>query len=59
MYFVGVSEGFVTMDADSKAEVVAVAAPFFPYWTQEIYELTPWSEAKDSILGSVRQLVST
>lgn len=59
MYVVDATQGFGTMDAESKSEVLAVVAPFFPFFTQDIYELSPWSEAKESILGAVRQLIAT
>ncbi len=58
LYFISATEGYVCVEADTKAAAVAVAAAFFPNWTQEIQELVPWEQAKDAILGAVRQTAS-
>ena len=58
LYFISASEGYVCVDADNKSAAVAVAAAFFPNWTQEIQELVPWEQAKDVILSAVRQAAS-
>ena len=57
-HFVSNTEGYVLVDADSKSAALAVAAPFFPNWTNEIDELVPWEQAKEAILGAVRQAAS-
>ena len=57
-HFVSSTEGYVLVDADSKSAALAVAARFFPNWTNEIDELVPWEQAKEAILGAVRQAAS-
>ena len=54
LFFISATEGYVCVDADTKSAAVAVAAAFFPNWTQEIQELVPWEKAKEAILGAVR-----
>jgi hypothetical protein len=56
--FISSTEGYVLVDADSKSAALAVAAQFFPNWTNEIDELVPWDEAKEAILGAFRQASS-
>ncbi len=56
--FVSSTEGYVLVDADSKSAALAVTARFFPNWTNEIDELVPWEQAKEAILGAVRQAAS-
>ena len=56
--FISASEGYVFVDSDSKTAAIAVAASFFPNWTQEIQELVPWEQAKEAILGAVREAAS-
>ncbi len=53
-HFVSNTEGYVLVEADSKSAALAVAAPFFPNWTNEIDELVPWNDAKEAILGALR-----
>ncbi len=53
--FISASEGYVTVDGDSQSAAIAVAAAFFPNWSREIIELVPWEQAKEAILGAVRQ----
>ncbi len=57
-HFVSSTEGYVLVDADSKSAALAVTARFFPNWTNEIDELVPWEQAKEAILGAVRQAAS-
>lgn len=52
--FVNTTEGYVLVEADSKSAALAVAAQFFPNWTNEIDELVPWNDAKEAILGALR-----
>ena len=52
--FISNTEGYVLVEADSKSAALAVAAPFFPNWTNEIDELVPWNDAKEAILGALR-----
>ncbi len=47
-------EGYATLEAASKAVAIQVAAAFFPFFTQTIEELVPWSEASAAILAGVR-----
>ena len=56
--YISNTEGYVRVDADSKSAAIAVAAPFFPNWSVEIDELVPWAQAKEAILGAVRQAAS-
>ncbi len=57
-HFISSTEGYVLVDADSKSAALAVTARFFPNWTNEIDELVPWEQAKEAILGAVRQAAS-
>ena len=56
--FVSATDGYALVEADSKSAAIAVAAQFFPNWTNEIEELVPWEQAKEAILGAVRQAAS-
>ena len=48
-------DGYGIFEADSKAMVLGMVEPFFPYYTQEILEIVPWDAAKQAILASARQ----
>ena len=47
-------EGYATLEAASKAAAIQVAAAFFPFFTQTIEEVVPWTEAAAAILAGVR-----
>ena len=47
-------EGYATLEAASQAVAIQVAAAFFPFFTQTIEELVPWSEASAAILAGGR-----
>ena len=46
-------EGYATLESASKAAPIQVAAAFFPFFTQTIEEVVPWTEAA-AILAGVR-----
>ena len=48
------TEGYATLNADSKAGVIEVTAAFFPLFNQTIEELVPWAEATAAILTGAR-----
>ena len=59
IYMVSASEGYCRLESDSKMAALAVAATFFPLFTQEIQELVPWEEAKDVMLEAIRQMAGS
>ena len=48
------SEGYATLEADSKAGAIEVTAAFFPSFSQSIEEVVPWAEASAAILAGAR-----
>ena len=51
-------EGFAIFEADSKAAVIGMVSPFFPYYSPEVREIVPWEAGKQSMLESARQAAS-
>jgi len=53
-----VQDGYAIIEADSKDRVLGMMQPFFPYYSQDIYEVVPWENGKQAILASARQAAS-
>ena len=51
-------QGYGLFEADSKAEVLGMVQPFFPYYEQDIREIVPWDKGKEAILNSARRAAS-
>ena len=51
-------QGFAIFEADSKAAVLGLTEPFFPFYLQEVREIVPWADANEAILASARQAAS-
>ena len=49
------TEGYVLVEADSKAEVIGVCARFWPFFHNDIMEIVPTAEAGAAILAGVKQ----
>ena len=45
------TEGYVLLEADTKAEVIGVCARFWPYFHNDIMEIVPTAEAGPAILA--------
>ena len=45
------SEGYVLLEADTKAEVIGICAQFWPYFHNDIMEIVPTAEAGPAILA--------
>ncbi len=54
LHLVTPTEGYARLTAESKTTALAIAASFFPMFTNEVVELVPWNEAKDPVLEAVR-----
>ena len=46
--------GYAYVEATSKDAAIAATTPFFPLFTQDIEETTPWTEATAAILSGAR-----
>ncbi|MCZ6708130.1 MAG: hypothetical protein O7A71_09325 [Chloroflexi bacterium] len=46
--------GYAIVEAASKEGAIAATTPFFPLFTQDIEEATPWTEATVAILSGAR-----
>ncbi len=51
-------EGYGIFEAESKADVLGMVQPFFPFFSQDVREMVPWESGKQAILGSARQAAS-
>ncbi len=49
------SEGYVLLEADSKAEVIEVCARFWPLFHNDIMEIVPMAEAGPAIIAGTKQ----
>ncbi|MEM7445050.1 MAG: hypothetical protein AAF414_17145 [Pseudomonadota bacterium] len=49
------SEGYVLLEAGSKAEVIQICAKFWPYFHNDIMEVVPTAEAGKAILAGVKE----
>ena len=56
--WLSVDEGFAIFEAESKAAVMGMIRPFFPYFSQDVREIVPWEHGKQAILASARQAAS-
>ena len=50
----GNTEGYATLEANSKAGALEVTAAFFPLFSQAIEEVAPWAETTAAILAGAR-----
>jgi hypothetical protein len=48
-------EGYVILEADSKASALGMVQGFFPYYSQDVREAVSWEDAKKAMLDSARQ----
>ncbi len=48
------TEGYVLLEADTKAEVIGVCARFWPYFHNDIMEIVPTAEAGPAILAGAK-----
>ena len=55
LHLVTPTEGCARVKAESKTAALAIAASFFPMFTNDVVELVPWDEAKGPVLEAVRQ----
>ena len=55
LHLVTPTEGYARVKAESKTAALAIAASFFPMFTNDVVELVPWNEAKGPVLEAVRQ----
>ena len=51
-------EGYAIFEAESKAAVMGMIEPFFPFFSQDLREMVPWESGKQAILGSAQQAAS-
>ncbi len=49
------TEGYVLLEADSKAEVIQVCAQFWPYFHNDIMEIVPTAEAGPAIVAGATE----
>jgi hypothetical protein len=49
------TEGYVLLEADTKAEVIGVCARFWPYFHNDIMEIVPTAEAGPAILAGATE----
>lgn len=49
------TEGYVLLEAGSKAEVIGICARFWPYFHNDIMEIVPTGEAGPAILAGVKE----
>ncbi|MCP4327237.1 MAG: hypothetical protein GY791_02210 [Alphaproteobacteria bacterium] len=49
------TEGYVLLEADSKAEVIRLCAKFWPLFHNDIMEIVPTAEAGPAILAGTRE----
>ncbi len=52
------SEGFAIIEADSKAKVMEITAPFFPLYSNEIREIVSLEEGNAAVLKGLRAAVA-
>ena len=51
-------EGFAIFEADAKESVLGMVQGFFPYYSQDVREITPWDKATKAMLASAREASS-
>jgi hypothetical protein len=51
-------EGFAIFEADTKAAVLGMVQPFFPYFSQEVREIVPWDAGVKAIVDSAREVAA-
>jgi hypothetical protein len=51
-------EGYAIFEAESKAAVMGMIQPFFPFFSQDLREMVPWADGKHAILASAQQAAS-
>ncbi len=49
------TEGYVLVEAESKAEVIGICARFWPYFHNDIMEIVPTAEAGPAILAGAME----
>ena len=49
------SEGYVLLEADSKAEIIGICAKFWPMFHNDIMEIVPTAEAGPAILAGITE----
>ena len=49
------TEGYVLLEAGSKAEIIEICARFWPYFHNDIMEIVPTHEAGAAILAGVKE----
>ena len=49
------TEGYVLLEADTKAEVIGICAQFWPLFHNDIMEIVPVAEAAPAILAGVKK----
>lgn len=47
-------EGYAIFEAESKAMVLGMVGPFFPYFSQDIREIVPWEHGKEALLAAAK-----
>ncbi len=52
-------EGYAIFETDSKEKLLGMVSPFFPYFSQEIHEITPWEKGKEALLSSARRVAAS
>lgn len=48
-------DGFAIFEADSKATLIGAIQGFFPFYSQEVHEITEWDAGAKAILDNARQ----
>ena len=51
-------QGYAIIEAESKGKVLELIQPFFPYYSQDIYEIVSWEKGKEAILAGARAAAS-
>ncbi len=44
-------EGYGIFETESKAKLLELLQPFFPYYSQDIHEIVSWEDGKKAILA--------
>jgi hypothetical protein len=47
--------GFAIFEVPSTEQVIAMVAPFWPYYNTEIREIVPWATGTPALVASARQ----